>query len=121
MATPRVGALLSIGTSPLLADGLRDRLRELVYEERKNILIEWRSAASDVELRSNAIDLATSKLDVIVVNTTAGARAALEARTTMPIVFVSGDPVATGLAASLARPGGNATGVSVVSTELFPK
>jgi putative ABC transport system substrate-binding protein len=120
-AIPRIGALLSIGNSPLLADGLREGLRELGYNEGKNILIEWRSAASDVELRSNVIDLATSKLDVIVVNTTAGARAALEARTTMPIVFVSGDPVATGLAASLATPGGNATGVSVVSTELFPK
>lgn len=118
---PRIGALLSTGNSPLLADGLRDGLRDLGYDEGKNILIEWRSAASDVELRANAIDLAQSKLDLIVVNTTAGARAALEASTTMPMVFVSGDPVATGLAASLARPGGNATGVSVVSTELFPK
>jgi ABC-type uncharacterized transport system substrate-binding protein len=120
-AIPRIGALVSIGNSPLLAEGLRDGLRELGYNEGKNIFVEWRSAASDVELRSAAVDLARSKLDVMVVNTTAGARAALEATTTMPIVFVSGDPVATGLAASLARPGGNATGVSVVSTELFPK
>jgi putative ABC transport system substrate-binding protein len=118
---PRIGALLSIGNSPLLSEGLRDGLRELGYNEGQNVVIEWRSAASDVELRANAIELALSKLDVIVVNTTAGARAALEASTTVPIVFGSGDPVATGLAATLARPGGNATGVSVLSTELYPK
>ena len=120
-AIPHIGALLSIGNSPLLSEGLRDGLRELGYKEGQNVVIEWRSAASDVELRANAIDLALSKLDVIVVNTTAGARAALEANTTVPIVFGSGDPVATGLAANLARPGGNATGVSVLSTELYPK
>lgn len=77
-AIPHIGALVSIGNSPLLAEGLRDGLRELGYNEGKNIFVEWRSAASDVELRSAAVDLARSKLDVIVVNTTAGARAALE-------------------------------------------
>ncbi len=120
-ATPRVGAIVSIGSSPLYEKGLRDGLRELGYIEGKNIAIDWRrSTGGDVD-RLLAGELVRSKSDVIVVNTTAAARAALEASTTIPVVFISGDPVATGLAASLARPGKNGTGVSVVSTELYPK
>jgi putative ABC transport system substrate-binding protein len=121
-AIPRVGALVSIGSSPLYEEGLREGLRELGYTEGKDLVIDWRrSAGMDEELRSLAADFARSKVEVIVVNTTAAARAALEATTTIPVVFLSGDPVATGLAASLARPGRNGTGVSVVSTELYPK
>ncbi len=101
---------------------LRDGLRELGYTEGKNIVIEWRRfAGGGEELRSLAADLARSKVDVIVADTTAAGRAALEATATSPVVFLSGDPVATGLAASLAKPGRNGTGVSVVSTELYPK
>ena len=82
----------------------------------------WRRfAGGGEELRSLAADLARSKVDVIVADTTAAGRAALEATATSPVVFLSGDPVATGLAASLAKPGRNGTGVSVVSTELYPK
>ena len=60
-------------------------------------------------------------MDLIVALTTTAARAALSATATIPVVFISGDPVATGLAASLAHPGRNATGVSTLSTELIPK
>jgi putative tryptophan/tyrosine transport system substrate-binding protein len=118
---PRVGALVSIGSSPLYEAGLRDGLRELGYLEGKNVVIEWRRSAGGDTDRSLADELVRSKSDVIVVNTTAAARAVLEASTTIPVVFISGDPVSTGLADSLARPGRNGTGVSVVSTELYPK
>jgi putative ABC transport system substrate-binding protein len=118
----RIGVLAppTFATSPYPA-GLRDRLRELGYIEGKNLVIEWRlSAGRDEELHSLAVELARSKVDVIVAGTTQAAHAALEA-TTVPVVFVSGDPVASGLAASLARPGGNGTGVSIVLTELTAK
>ena len=62
-----------------------------------------------------------SKVNLIVVLSTPAAHAALSATATIPVVFVSGDPVATGLAESLAHPGGNASGVATLSTELIPK
>jgi putative ABC transport system substrate-binding protein len=69
-----------------------------------------------------AADLVGRKVDVIVTGGTPGIRAAKGATTTIPIVFLGGgDPVAAGLVASLARPGGNLTGVSFMSTELMPK
>ena len=121
-AIPRVGALFSIGSTPSFEEGLRAGLRELGYVEGQNIVIEWRrSVGGDKELRSLAADFVRSKVELIVVNTTAAARATLETTTTIPVVFLSGDPVATGLAVSLAKPGRNGTGVSVVSTELYPK
>jgi putative ABC transport system substrate-binding protein len=119
-AVPRVGVLATLANS-WFEPGVRDGLRELGYIEGKNIVIEWRRSARADQERSLAADLARSKLDVIVVPTTASARAALEVTTATPVVFLSGDPVASGLAATLARPGRNATGVSVVSTELYPK
>jgi putative ABC transport system substrate-binding protein len=116
----RIGVL--VGAESPSEGFLRDGLRELGYIEGKNIVIEWRRfAGGGEELRSLAADLARSKLDVIVAATTAAGRAALEATATIPVVFLSGDPVATGLAASLAKPGRNGTGVSLVSTELYPK
>jgi putative ABC transport system substrate-binding protein len=120
-AIPKIGVVVTLAASPRFLEGLRDGLQELGYTDGKNIVIEWRRPAGGDEQRSFAADLARSKLDVIVVNTTAAARAALDATATIPVVFESGDPVGTGLAASLARPGRNGTGVSIVSTELFPK
>jgi putative ABC transport system substrate-binding protein len=119
----RIGVLAPpvFATSPYVA-GLRDGLSELGYSEGKNVVIEWRlSAGGDEELRSLAADLARLKVDVIVVGNTRTARAALDVTTTVPVVFLAGDPVASGLAASLARPGGNGTGVSIVLTELTAK
>ncbi len=116
----RIGVL--VGAESPSEGFLRDGLRELGYIEGKNIVIEWRRfAGGGEELRSLAADLARSKPDVIVAATTAAGRAALEATATIPVVFLSGDPVAMGLATSLAKPGRNGTGVSIVSTELFPK
>jgi putative ABC transport system substrate-binding protein len=119
---PRIGALvLPLATSPF-EEGLRDGLRELGYIEGKNIVIEWRrSGVTNEELRLLAADLTRSKVQVIVVYGTPATRAVLEATTTIPVVFGSGAPVESGLAASLARPGGNATGVSVIITELTEK
>ena len=120
VSIPRIAVLVRPTTSPM-EEGVRDGLRELGYAEGKNIAIEWRRSAGGQEERLIAADLARSKVDTLVVFSTGAARAALEASPTVPIVFASGDPVGAGLAASLAKPGRNATGVSVISTELFPK
>jgi ABC-type uncharacterized transport system substrate-binding protein len=98
-------------------------LRALGYIEGKSIIIEYRSAKSNLELFHDlAEDLVRLKVDVIV---TAGAieapAAAKEATATIPIVVVAGDPVGAGLAASLARPGGNVTGLSLLAPELGGK
>ena len=87
---------------------------ELGYIDGKNIVIEWRFAEGKYErLPSLAADLVKLKVDLIVAVTTPPTRAAQQATKTIPIVMVSvGDPVGSGLVASLARPGGNITGVT---------
>jgi len=106
---------------PSLADTLREAFRELGYIEGKSLFIDWRqSTGTDQELQSLARQLAASGVELIVATSTPAAQAALRA-TTLPVVFASGDPVATGLAASLAKPGGRATGVSSTTTDLTPK
>ena len=118
---PRIGVLLPQMADAPLGDGLREGLRDLGYIEGKTIILESRPPGSTPEaLRSIAADLARSKVDLLVVFSTPAARAALDA-TTLPVVFLAGDPVAAGLAASLARPGGKATGVSLVTSELTAK
>ena len=102
----------------------RQGLRELGYIEDRNILIEYRWAEGKPErFPVLAAELVALKVDVIV--TTGGTLAALAAKratTTLPIVFaVVGDPIAEGLVTSLARPGGNVTGLSAVTTELVGK
>ena len=116
----RIGTLTPlVTTSP--EEGLREGLAELGYVEGRNLIIERRSAESTDGLQSAAADLVRSKVNLIVAFTTQAARAALSATSTIPVVFLSGDPVGTGLAASLAHPGANASGVSTLSTELMPK
>ena len=101
--------------------GLRDGLLKLGFIEGKNIVIDARQAGGSVdELRALATNLLQSKPDVIVAFGTAAVRVALELGTA-PIVFYSSDPVASGLVTSLARPGGNATGVSSSGVELTAK
>ena len=98
-------------------------LRELGYVEGRNIAIEWRftEGVSD-RLPGLAAELANLKVDVIVTNGTAGVRAAQRATTTLPIVTVSfGDPVGSGLVASLAHPGGNITGLSTMGEDIYGK
>ena len=100
-----------------------DRLRELGWDEGKNLVIELRSADSQVE-RFPAImrEMVGTKLDVLVTSGTPAATAAKNATSTVPIVAIGiGDPIGTGLALSLARPGGNLTGLSVQWGDLTPK
>ena len=101
--------------------GLRDGLRELGYINGKSIVIEWRrSLGTDKELRSLASELASAKVELIVAFSTPAARAVFQT-TTVPVVFLVGDPVGTGLAASMAHPGGRGTGVSMLNRELTGK
>jgi len=101
----------------------RGGLRELGYVEGENVIVEQRYAAGQVErLPALAAELVGLKVDILV---TAGAGSAVGARkvtSTVPIVFMGEpDPVGTGLVASLARPGGNATGLADTHTDLVPK
>ena len=116
----RIGALVPpVLISP--EEGMRQGLKELGYIEGRNLTIERRLAETNEALQSGAADLVRSRVDLIVAFGTAAARAALSATSTIPVVFISGDPVGTGLAASLARPGANGTGVSTLSSELMSK
>jgi len=101
----------------------REGLQELGYIEGKNIVIEYRFADGRLErLPALAEELVRLKLEIIVADTTLTARAAKKATSTIPIVFLSGsDPTQTGLAASLARPGSNVTGLTNFAGELRGK
>ena len=106
---------------PILA--LREGLRDLGYVEGQNIAIEWRWAQGKNERYAEMVaELVKLNVDVIVAPTTAGGLEAQKATTTIPIVmgFVS-DPVALGLVARLARPGGNITGLAVPTPEIAGK
>jgi len=102
---------------------MRDRLRALGYLEGRDIILETRWAEGKAErLTELAVELASLKLDAIIAFTTPAAIAAREATTTIPVVFLYvGDPVGTGVVPSLARPGGNVTGISLLATELSSK
>ena len=121
---PRIGVLDSGSPSSTAAqrDAFRQGLRELGYIEGQNITVENRYAEGVVEFPNLATELVRLKVDVIVVPSTPGAQAAKNATTTIPIVFTGvGDPVGTGVVASLAHPGGNVTGLSNLTPELAGK
>lgn len=119
-AIHRIG-VMTAGALSSVEEGLREGLRELGYVDGKNLIIEWRrSLGTETELRSLASELAGAKVEVIVTVSTSAARVLLQT-TTVPIVFIAGDPVGTGLAVSTARPGGRATGVSMLNRELIGK
>jgi ABC-type uncharacterized transport system substrate-binding protein len=107
----------------LLLDSFRKALRDLGYLEGRNIVSEIRYAEGKVErLPDLAAELVRSKVDLIVTGTGRAALAAKKATQTIPIVMLSsGDAVRQGLAASLAHPGGNVTGLTVISPELSRK
>jgi len=109
--------------SALLVDAFRQELNKLGWVEGKNITIEYRFAGGKSErLAELAADLVRHKVDLIMATGTPLAFDAKRATTIIPIVMVSaGDPVASGLVTSLARPGGNITGLSALSTELNTK
>jgi len=117
---PRIG--FGAATRPDSIVEFRRGLRDLGYIEGKNILIEYRYAAGVAEFPNLVAELVRLKVDVIVVTSTAAAQAAKNATTTIRVIFTSvGDPVGTGVVASLARPGGNVTGFSNLSPELSGK
>jgi putative tryptophan/tyrosine transport system substrate-binding protein len=122
---PRIGILapLSVSSFSGRLEGLRKRLRELGYVEGENIVIEYRYAEGKPErLPELATELVQLKVDVIVTAANAGIIAAKKASATIPIVFgAATDPVGSGLVSSLARPGGNITGLSNMAPNLDGK
>jgi putative tryptophan/tyrosine transport system substrate-binding protein len=122
---PRIGLLFTGESSPPSpnVEAFRQGLRDLGYVEGKNIVLEYRYAEGKIErLPHLAEELVRLPVDVIVTATSPAIHAAKRATDTIPIVFaVSGNPMATGYVASLARPGGNVTGLSVMDYELSGK
>ena len=113
------------GPSPLLErrEAFREGLRKLGYIEGKNIVIEWRSGEGKAErVPALAAELVRLKVDVIVTDGSNSTRRAKEATSTIPIVMAQDvDPVGRGIVASLARPGGNITGLANLAPELSGK
>jgi putative ABC transport system substrate-binding protein len=106
---------------PLLG-GFRQGLSEAGYIEGQNVTIEYHWIEASERLAAMAADLAAGKVDLIMTVTDPVARAAQAASSTIPIVFfIGGDPIANGLVASLSRPGGNLTGITIFGDELNPK
>jgi putative ABC transport system substrate-binding protein len=124
---PRIGFLDSGSASDPRnirgLDAFRQGLRELGYVEGKNINIDYRYTERKLErLPELAQELVRLRVDILVVNDTTAAQVAKKSITTIPVVFTTGgNPVTSGLVASLARPGGNVTGVTTNSPELVGK
>ena len=123
----RIGVLLSgslarLATTRVLP-AFQQGLRELGYIEGRNLIIEWRGAEGHLERFPEFVaEFVALKVDLIVAGTSQGAIAAKNATNTIPIVFAQApDPVALGLVKSLARPGGNVTGLSNFSSEVVGK
>jgi putative tryptophan/tyrosine transport system substrate-binding protein len=121
-AMPVIGLLISTPPNPPLIATFRQGLSEAGYVEGKNVILEYRWAEGYYDrLPALAADLVGHKVDVIFAGGTPPALAAKSATSTIPIIFTAGDPVGDGLITSLSRPGGNLTGVSIMSAELVPK
>jgi putative tryptophan/tyrosine transport system substrate-binding protein len=122
---PRLGYLVvaPLSTISQRTEAFRQGLRELGYVEGKNLVIEWRSAGGNPErMPTLATELVQLKVDVIVTAGSSATRPAKAATVTIPIVMAQdGDPVVNGFVASLARPGGNITGLSTLTPEINGK
>jgi putative ABC transport system substrate-binding protein len=122
---PRIGYLgvSSPSLEPHYVEAFRQTLRDLGYVEGQSVAIEYRWAeGQDARLARLAAELVATKVDVIVTTGTLGTLAAKSATHTIPIVMASsGDPVRSGLVASLAHPGGNVTGFTIFGPELEAK
>ena len=119
---PRQVGWLALVAEPPLQDEFRRGMRELGHVEGSTYSVHGRYAENRADaLPGLAAELARLKVDVIVAETGAAARAAKGAMTETPIVFITSDALGTGLVQSLARPGGNLTGISNIQTELYPK
>jgi ABC-type uncharacterized transport system substrate-binding protein len=122
----RIGLLTAGGVSTERSasfEAFRQGLREHGYVEGRNVVIEYRYAEGKLDrLIGLAADLLAQNVDVIVTVSTPAAQAAKRATSAVPIVMATaGDPVGTGLVSSLARPGGNITGLSLLSTDITAK
>lgn len=120
----RVGVLLvAFSAESKEAHALREGLRDAGYVEGRNVAVEWRSANADYSrLPELVADLVQHQVEVIVVENTVAALAIRRVTSTIPIVLaIVADPMGSGLAASLSRPGGNATGLSMMLIELSGK
>jgi putative ABC transport system substrate-binding protein len=124
-ASPRRIGVLLVGWSPEEREvqEFRRGLLDAGYVEGRDVVIEWRLANGDYSRAPELVaDLVQRKVDVIVVDGTQAARAAVQATSTIPIVMaLVSDPVGSGLVANLARPGGNVTGLSMMLAELSAK
>jgi putative tryptophan/tyrosine transport system substrate-binding protein len=125
LKVPRIGYIAGVArsTNPVRIEAFRQGLRELGYEEGKNIIIEQRYASGKVEdLPALAAELVQLKVDVIVTGGPTVTRVVKEATATTPIVMAQDpDPVSSGLVVSLRRPGGNITGLSSLAADLSGK
>jgi ABC-type uncharacterized transport system substrate-binding protein len=119
---PRIGILFVGGRDQPHLEAFKQGLRERGYLEGKNILLEYRYANGNEErLTELASELVKLRVDLIVVTADVSAQAAQNVTKTIPIVMTTGDPVSWGLAESLARPGSNVTGLTVLLAELSGK
>lgn len=120
---PRIGYVSGASNVQREEIAFRQGLRDLGYVERKNILIEYRSQEGKADTAPLLVaELIKLKVDVLVLVPTRAIRAAKQATQTIPIVMATtADPVATGLISSLARPGGNITGVTRITRDLNGK
>jgi len=116
----RIGFLQAAPNTPALnyTETFRQGLRDHGYVEGQNIVIEHRVSRTPKDNPALLADLLGRKIDILVTWTTPALVAAKKATSTIPIVGVSGDPIQTGLVASLARPGGNITGLAILTDEL---
>ena len=120
----RIGFLLVLfSPKSKEAQAFRQGLRDAGYAEGRDVVIEWRFASGDyARVPELVADLVQRKVDLIVVDSTVGAGAAKRATSTIPIVMATiADPVGSDLVASLAHPGGNVTGLSMMTTDLSAK
>ena len=121
----RIGMLetISMALNAADLDAFRQGLRELGYVEGQNVVIEYRSADGRQERFPDlATELVRLKVDLIVTTGTPAALAAKNAAGTIPVVIAGvGDPVGSGIVGSLARPGGNVTGLSAFNVEIYAK
>jgi putative ABC transport system substrate-binding protein len=120
---PRIGMISEFSSSHPFVAAFREGLRDLGYTEGSNIVVEYRHAQGVLDrVSALAAELVRLKVEILVVGGTKSAQLAKAQAFMVPIVFAtSADPVGSGLVASLARPGGNVTGISILSADLTSK
>ena len=119
---PRVGILFMGGRDQPHLEALKKGLSELGYSEGKNIVLEYRYAEGRYDRLAELVrELVSSRVDIVVTTTSVSAQAVRKETRTIPIVMTTGNPVEQGLAESLAKPGGNVTGLTIMLTDLSGK